>query len=1556
MISKRHQHTYRFCAFLLSICVAAGSFASQDAMIMAYAGEKQEVLTTETEGGTGGAEAEIVESPSEPDGTDPGTGESPAEPDSPEPGTGENPAEPGSPEPGTGESPSEPDSPEPGTGESPSESDGTQEENGEEQDTEPNSLSGNAALSANGIYAAAANAQVGTDGYTRIPGSSLEWKYSAGTLSVLYNDSYSGTAAIPDASEDLLPWNEHKAKVTKITIGTGVTAIGSNAFSGYEKLTSLTLGKSIVDIGAEAFADCVLLTSVQLPEKLETLGNKAFYNCKKLKTVSIKNYLKSIGAEAFKDCAELTGIKLPNTVTDMGEYAFYGNAALASLTLSTNLTAVPDYAFYGCTALKTVSIPAKVKSIGKYAFYNCEKITTLTMSDNVETLGEYAFANCKGIKTASLSGALVKIESSVFYNCAALTQISIPNNVKSIGNNAFQQCTSLVSISLPSDLESLGSYAFEKCEALVNVSLPGKLSAIPKSAFSGCKLLKSVYLPEGIQTIGEAAFSGCGALQSITIPESVTTIEKEAFSNCAALTELDLKNTEVIGEKAFYRCSKVKTVLMDKATEIGKEGFAGCSVLKAVMLPATLKLVNDYAFRSCKEVKTLILFSGSAQITVNAFSGMGELDTLALAEGVTVGSGSLPAYLNAKLTFRVEEDNKANITAIMPVNENVRIIHIPNLLGIYTVSKVSAVMPGATLVGCEFKGETPANVQKQSHNYEDSICTRCKIKRMWTIVFHSVSENEIEPFNPITAKYGSTIELPNPTKEGYTFKGWFNAPMTQEEVEYFQYTNQTILEVDETEDDLSTELVLNLHAHWSKDQSEGTLSIGDIPNQTYTGKEIKPVVNIFDNNVKLLSGKDFTLSYKNNVKVGKATVTITGKGNYSSTNKKTLEFNIVAKKISDADIKLTISDVSYTGAVIKPALSLKWDKVTLKSGTDYKIGDFKPENPVRGKVTFNIYGIGKYQGIRMVSYNIYEGYIGNAIVDKIPSQPYNPDGAEPVLKVRYKIGNKTQELNLNSDYKVTYVDNKDRGKKATATITGVTDAGGGYRGTKTVIFTITQRDISKGSDILVQAIANQQYTGTAIKPLPVVSLNGTLLKKDVDYILSWSNNTKAASITSSSAPTVTIKGKGNYKGSLKVKFTISPEDLTDTSKVSAVIGGAVYNKGKEVLPQVTLVNRETNQKLIKDKDYVISASNNKEKGEQAIATVVGKGNYKGILTENFNITDATIGSAAVKVEPQEYGGGEVRPTCTVTYKGSLLSEGKDYRIAGYTNNAKPGKTAAINIVGMGAYAGAKTVNFTINAKSLGNEEITAELEGVYPYTGTAIKPEPTVKKGTELLEKDKDYTLSWGNNVKAAANNAEKAPYITIKGKGNYSGSRTLKFTIETRGLAEAAFTVSDMQYNGKYLTPSIKAVDNVTGKNVTLKNKTDYVILECGNNLNYETPSMTEEQKPFVVIEGRGNYAGEQLRLPFRIYQYNIAKASVSAITAEMYTGTEIRPDAEKVKVSYGGAVLQYGSEYDLVYTEGSNISVGTGSVNIVGKGAYGGTKKATFKILPKFIWNIFY
>ncbi len=74
-----------------------------------------------------------------------------------------------------------------------------------------------------------------------------------------------------------------------------------------------------------------------------------------------------------------------------------------------------------------------------------------------------------------------------------------------------------------------------------------------------------------------------------------------------------------------------------------------------------------------------------------------------------------------------------------------------------------------------------------------------------------------------------------------------------------------------------------------------TLKFGKISNKTYTGKAITPTVTVKDGDKKLVKGTDYTVSYKNNTKIGTATVTITGKGDYTGT--KTLTFKIVPKKV-----------------------------------------------------------------------------------------------------------------------------------------------------------------------------------------------------------------------------------------------------------------------------------------------------------------------------------------------------------------------------------------------------------------------------------------------------------------------------------------------------------------------------------------------------------------------------------------------------------------------------------------------------------------------------------
>jgi len=73
----------------------------------------------------------------------------------------------------------------------------------------------------------------------------------------------------------------------------------------------------------------------------------------------------------------------------------------------------------------------------------------------------------------------------------------------------------------------------------------------------------------------------------------------------------------------------------------------------------------------------------------------------------------------------------------------------------------------------------------------------------------------------------------------------------------------------------------------------------------YNGKARKPKVTVTYGEETLISGKDYTVTYKNNVNAGKATVTVTGKGSYIGTVSKNFT-------ISKASQKITVKSTSYS--------------------------------------------------------------------------------------------------------------------------------------------------------------------------------------------------------------------------------------------------------------------------------------------------------------------------------------------------------------------------------------------------------------------------------------------------------------------------------------------------------------------------------------------------------------------------------------------------------------------------------------------------------------------
>lgn len=87
--------------------------------------------------------------------------------------------------------------------------------------------------------------------------------------------------------------------------------------------------------------------------------------------------------------------------------------------------------------------------------------------------------------------------------------------------------------------------------------------------------------------------------------------------------------------------------------------------------------------------------------------------------------------------------------------------------------------------------------------------------------------------------------------------------------------------------------------------------IGDIASQTCTGSAIKPAVAVILNGTALVNGMDYTVAYSGNTNVGTATVTVTGKGNYSGSLKGS--FTITKGKSS---ISLADQGKTYTGKLL----------------------------------------------------------------------------------------------------------------------------------------------------------------------------------------------------------------------------------------------------------------------------------------------------------------------------------------------------------------------------------------------------------------------------------------------------------------------------------------------------------------------------------------------------------------------------------------------------------------------------------------------------------------
>lgn len=582
-----------------------------------------------------------------------------------------------------------------------------------------------------------------------------------------------------------------------------------------------------------------------------------------------------------------------------------------------------------------------------------------------------------------------------------------------------------------------------------------------------------------------------------------------------------------------------------------------------------------------------------------------------------------------------------------------------------------------------------------------------------------------------------------------------------------------------------------------------------------------------------LTGEDGSVVKTYTYEAGSKTACVTIKGNgQNCIGTKTIEYDIAQMDITKT--KITTTAQEYTGYALQPDVQVVNplnDNAVLVLNEDYFL---EYENNVDAgvatvRVVANDTDGHNFKGSAEATFKINPIAItaSSITVDEIPSQDYSGAGVTPDVAISYTDPQGVvNALHEGTDYELSYANNTKAGT-ARVTIAGK----GNFTGTTAKPFTINPCNIGEeNTNITIDPIENQPYTGSNITPTVTVKDRDYQMKSGVDYTVTYSNNKEIGKATA------TVVGKGNYTGSRSVTFQIA----SDISK--AEIGNGVAKEykytGTKICPVPSNVHIGATN-LVAGTDYTVSYEDNLNIGT-AKMTLTGKGAYGGTLEQSFTIVRKDISDSDVTMtgytDKVTYTGSKVTLPIVLKYGTITLKEGTDYTIT-YANNAAVG-TASFEIVGLGNYTGTITKKFALVIRSVSDSDVKiAGISSTYTYNGSAIAPVPTLTNSDGKMTKGVDYTITYKNNK------AVGVATMTIKGIGKYQGTRDVTYKIIRKSIANCTVSkVGTQIYTGKDIKPKVTVKD---GKKELVKG-TDYTIM-YSNNRKPGTGSIT--------IAGKGNY-----------------------------------------------------------------------------------------------------
>lgn len=1020
----------------------------------------------------------------------------------------------------------------------------------------------------------------------------------------------------------------------------------------------------------------------------------------------------------------LKQVKVNNGVTSVGDSAFYSCSSLESVKLPESVLNIGSSAFKNCSSLNSIELPEGVTSIGNYTFQGCKSLGSIEMSEDVTSIGMSAFSGCSSLSSIKLPAGVTSIGSYAFYECSSLNSIVLPESLKRIENDTFRECSSLKSIELPKDLTSIGSYAFGKCSSLESINLSSDLTSIEDSTFFGCSSLSSIEIPKGVTSIGRYAFYGCSSIKSIELPEVLTNIGNSAFSGCDSLECINMPASVVsVGNTLFLGTSQEIQIYTEASSWYN-------AFIDKAWGNSKVNLIKPYS---------ISYFIGEEQVVVAEVYADGR-------QSYTFEEGDLPE--NA-MWCKEGYDKDENVSFVIAGTTMENIAE--------DIVLVQAEMDGFWVADIGEQTYTGKALKPEPRVYDCNTGKLLKKGTDYTVAY----QNNIKAYT-LTVKdrgfeYG---KAPCIVIKG---KGDYSECLNV----YFTIQPKDIGEQDVTANDILVEYNGKLQTK--------------VPVITYNKKKLSGTVKPATGQ-NLKTTKDFVYSYPAlddedtkagaYLEPGTYKILVEGTGNFIGSRVVTL---IVINKGTDIS-KVTINKISaqnYTGKEITldekqmvVTAKINGKKVTLTKDTDYTVS--YQNNINVGTATVIITGKGAYTGTKTATFKINGTSLAKVQISGLENKVYN--GKAQTQELTLKLNCKTVSGNENvtvgitltegKDYSVTYDKNVNVGT-AKVTITGK----GGYTGTIKKTFKITAYDLSGETDAegnvkenspLIEANGflmkkdgelSMKYMKGGCQPEVQLSFNGAELTVGKDYTVTYSNNKKVFNLkpgdegyNEKKAPTITVKGKGNFKGSFKKTFTITEKDLEDSDfpvTITAIDKAATMKKGGYISKPIltdqdgTILKAGTDYeepvyaKIVKDEttgDETTEPLNEKdivEAGTEVKITVQGKGAYTGELTTYYRITAKNFGAVKVQSIQKDYTGREVtlnekdfyaadgtnKGTSKVTFGNGknkvALEYGKDFEIVegSYKSNIKKG-TASVTLRGKGEYGGIKTIKFKIGARGL----------------------------------------------------------------------------------------------------------------------------------------------------------------------------------------------------------------------------------------------------------------